>query len=148
MCVCVCVWYYPFGQPRLINFFKPILFMASDSSSGFRRGISHFFTATKNTTERVGEKEQTNNMDVGQLQAQEREFVWRFCAAFRAFVDYLERVFFAKLLQKPLGMSTHLWLSSVTASLSWPSFLWTAISHRLVSSALRCRLLSLDYFVN
>ena len=30
--------------PRLINFFKPILFMASDSSSGSRRGISHFFT--------------------------------------------------------------------------------------------------------
>ena len=39
------------GQPRLINFFKPILFMASDSSSGYHRGISHFFTATKNTTE-------------------------------------------------------------------------------------------------
>ena len=38
--------------PRLINFFKPI-FMASNSSSGFRRGITHFFTATKNTTEGV-----------------------------------------------------------------------------------------------
>ena len=39
--------------PQLINFFKTILFMASDSSSGFCLGISHFFMVTKNTTERV-----------------------------------------------------------------------------------------------
>ena len=45
--------------------------MARDSSSGFRRGITHFFTATRNTTKGVGEKEQTNNMDLGQLQVQE-----------------------------------------------------------------------------
>ena len=32
--------------------------MASDSSCGFRRDISHFFTATKNASERVGENEQ------------------------------------------------------------------------------------------
>ena len=50
----------PSAAPVLMNFFKPILFMASDSSSGFRRGISHFFTASKNTAERMGEKEQTN----------------------------------------------------------------------------------------
>ena len=43
-------------------------------SSGFRQGISYFFTATKNTTERVGEEEQTINMDLGQFQAKEREF--------------------------------------------------------------------------
>ena len=40
-------------EPRLINFFKPILFMANDSSSGFHRGISHFFTPTKKANERV-----------------------------------------------------------------------------------------------
>ena len=60
--------------PEYINFFKPILFLANNSSSAFCRGISHFFTATKNATDRVGEKEQTNNMDLGQLQAQERGF--------------------------------------------------------------------------
>ena len=38
---------------------------------GSDRGITHFFTATRNTTEGVGEKEQTNNMDLGQLQVQE-----------------------------------------------------------------------------
>ena len=32
--------------------------LAGDSSSGFRRGISHFFMATRNTTEGVREKEQ------------------------------------------------------------------------------------------
>ena len=53
----------------------------------------------RNTTEREGEKEQTNNMDWCQLQTQEREFVWGFCADFRAFVDYRGRVFGAKLLQ-------------------------------------------------
>ena len=38
---------------------------------GSDRGITHFFTATRNITEGVGEKEQTNNMDLGQLQVQE-----------------------------------------------------------------------------
>ena len=32
--------------------------LAGDSSSGFNRGITHFFMATRNTTEGVGEKEQ------------------------------------------------------------------------------------------
>ena len=49
--------------------------MASDSSRGFfsfpTRDITHFFTSTRNTTEGVGEKEQTNNMGLGQLQEQE-----------------------------------------------------------------------------
>ena len=35
--------YYPLATgPRLINFFKPILFMACDSSSGFREGYHTF----------------------------------------------------------------------------------------------------------
>ena len=58
---------HPIGRPVYIIFLQPILFMAHDSSSGFR----HFFTATRNTTEVVGEKEQSNNMDLGQLQVQE-----------------------------------------------------------------------------
>ena len=61
------------GQPRLINFFKPILFLASDSSSGFRRGTSYFFTATKNTTERVGEEEQTNKHGLGSTPSARKE---------------------------------------------------------------------------
>ena len=45
--------------------------MARDPSSGSDRGITYFFTVTRNTTERVREKEQTNNMGSGQLQVQE-----------------------------------------------------------------------------
>ena len=45
--------------------------MAHDSSSGFRQGYHTFFTATRNTTEGVGKKEQTDNMDLGQLQVRE-----------------------------------------------------------------------------
>ena len=44
------------GQPVLINFFKPKLFLASDLSSGFRRGISHFFTVTKEIQPKGWEK--------------------------------------------------------------------------------------------
>ena len=45
--------------------------MACDSSFGSNMGITHFFTATRKSTKGVGEKEQTNNMDLGQLQVQE-----------------------------------------------------------------------------
>ena len=38
---------------------------------GSDRGITHFFTGTRNTTEGVREKEQTNNMDLGQLRMQD-----------------------------------------------------------------------------
>ena len=41
--------------------------MACDYLVGSDRGITHFFTATRNTTEGEGEEEQTNNMDLGQL---------------------------------------------------------------------------------
>ena len=35
------------------------------------RGITHFFTDTQNTTERVEEKNKRTNTDLGQLQVQE-----------------------------------------------------------------------------
>ena len=44
------------GQPRLIKFFKPILFLASDSSSGFSWSISYFFTATKKYNQEGGRR--------------------------------------------------------------------------------------------
>ena len=44
--------------------------MASDSSGGFRQGISHFFTAPQEMQPRGWKEEQTNNMDLGQFQAQ------------------------------------------------------------------------------
>ena len=115
------------GQPWLINFFKLILFMASDSSSGFHRGISHFFTATKNTTKRV-EGRTNEQYGLGSVPSARKGVLWRFCAAFRAFVDYRGRVFCAKLLQKLLGMPTHFWQSSRTATFCWTSVPWTPLS--------------------
>ena len=79
-------------------------------------------------------KYKLTNTDLGQLQVQVREFM-TLCL-----LDYRGRVFCAKLLQKPQGMPTHLWLSSFTASFCWPSFPRTAISSRPSSSALLCRL--------
>ena len=138
----------PLRLPRLINFFKPILFLASDSTSGFRRGISHFFTATKDTTDRV-EGRTNEQYGLGSVPSARKGVLCDdFVQLFVHFVDYRGRVFFAKLLQKPLGMLTHLLLSSLSASFCWPFFPWTAISRRLVSSAVRCRLLSLGSFVN
>ena len=87
-------------------------------------------------------KKKRNNTDLGQLQAQEREFVT--LCILRAIVDYRGRVFCAKLLQKLLEMLTHLWLSSLTASICWLSS-WTAILRRLVSSAHRCQLTLCDF---
>ena len=48
--------------------------LVGDSSSGSDRGITHFFMATRNTTEGAGEKEQTNNKGLGQLKVQEGWF--------------------------------------------------------------------------
>ena len=88
--------------------------MARDSSSGFRRGITHFFTATRNTTEGVGEKEQTNEQyGLGSVPSASRVVLWYvFVQLFVHFADYRGRIFFAKLLQRPRGIPTHLWPSS------------------------------------
>ena len=63
-------WYViqPFGRPEYINFLKPNYSWPVIHLVGSDRGITHFFTATRNRTEGVEEKEQTNNMDLGQLQ--------------------------------------------------------------------------------
>ena len=116
--------------------------MASDSSCGFfshfRLGILHISLRPHKILPRGWKEEnKRTNTDLGQLQAQESEFV-TLCIP-RASVDYRGRVFCAKLLQNPQGMLTHLWLFSLTAS-CWLSFPWTAISRRPSSSALRCRL--------
>ena len=56
----------------LINFFETILSWPVIHLV-VRWGISHFFMATRNTTEGVREKKkrQTNNMGLGQLKVQE-----------------------------------------------------------------------------
>ena len=64
------------SQPPYLSTSLNNFFFASESSSGFRRGMSHFFVAIRNTTKWAGEKnkEQTNNKGLGQLKVQEEEF--------------------------------------------------------------------------
>ena len=58
--------------------------MASDSSSGFRQGISHFFTATKQYNPEGGRKNKRTIWTWISSKRKRGSFVWRFCAAFRA----------------------------------------------------------------
>ena len=100
--------------------------MASDSScvfSHFWLGVLHISLHIHKAQPRGWEKkDKRTNTGLGQLQAQVREFVT--LCILRAFVDHRRRVFCVKLLQKPQGMLTHLWLSFLTVSFCWPSFPW------------------------
>ena len=139
--------------------------MTSDLSRGFSfsfptRSISHFPTATQNTTE----EEQTNNTDLGQFQAQEREFCDTLhspCICRLSPACILRETstkgtnnadIFSRWLTRPLcrssGLSSRLsdfcWLSSLPCFhlLLPPSAdrpLWTATSGWLLSTALRCQ---------
>ena len=55
--------------PRYINFFEPFHFLAGDQLVVPIGVFAHFFTATRNTIEGVGEKEQTNNTSLGLTQS-------------------------------------------------------------------------------
>ena len=112
--------------------------MASDSSSSFWQGY-HTFLYDHIKYSREGGRKRTNEQTRTWAISKRKKGSFVTLYILRASVDYRGCVFCAKLLQKPLGMPTHLWLSSLTASFSWPSFPWSAIS-RLASSALRCRL--------
>ena len=48
------------SAPSTYQLLQTISLLGRWSSSGSDRGIAHFFIATRNTIERVGEKEQTN----------------------------------------------------------------------------------------
>ena len=89
----------PLAAPSTFQLLWNNFVLASESSSGFCRGISHYFTATRNTTEGVGEKEQTINelYGLGSTQSARRVVLWLFirCAS----VDYRWRIVFAKYLQ-------------------------------------------------
>ena len=54
---------HPFGRPEYINFLKPILFMARDSSSGFRQGYHTFLYGHKKYN-RGSERKRTNERTI------------------------------------------------------------------------------------
>ena len=114
--------------------------MACDPSSGVfsfpTRGITHFFMATQNTTERVEEKEQTNKQTqtwVSSKRKKEKIYVTPLCS-FSCICRLSRACILRETSTKPRGMLTHLWLCSLTTSFCWPSFPWTAISSRTSSS--------------
>ena len=104
-------------------------------------GISHFFTATRNITEGVGEKiKRTNEHNgLGSTQSARRVVLWHCIPC--VFVDKCWHVF-ARNFYKLLGMLTHLWPSSsqltVVDSELWihlvclPHYPWT-LSHTVWS---------------
>ena len=146
------MWYTPAVTPLLIKFFKPITFLASDSSSGSAVvfHISLRLQKKKKKYNREGGKRRTTNKHgFGSTPSTRKGALCDdFLQVFVHFVDYRGRVFFAKLLQKSLGMPIHLWPSSFSASFCWPSFPWT-LSHAdwsLLLSFVDC--LSLSFFVD
>ena len=118
--------------------------MASDSSSGLfsfpTEGITHFFTATQIKPERVEEKEQTNKHALGSAPSARKGV----CDTLHS--PCICSLSWACILRETSTKATrnaNSSLSSLTTSFCWPSFPWTAISRRLLSSAHRCQLLSL-----
>ena len=90
--------------------------MASESSSGSDRGITHFSMDTRNTIKGVGEKEQTNKRTI---------WAWVNSSARRLSCDTLRSLCIYRLTlacisseisTKLLGMPTHLDWSSFTAT--------------------------------
>ena len=94
------MWYTPLAAaPEYINFFEPILFMASDSSSG-SAGVSHIsLRPQKNTTEREWEKKNKRTIWV-YVSSKRKKGSFVTPCILCASVDYRGHVFFAKLLQK------------------------------------------------
>ena len=116
---------HPFATtPNTSTSNKPILYMARDSSSGFRQGHHTILDGHKKYNRGSGRNRTNEQYGLRSAPSARRVVMWHFFVQlFEHFVDYRGRIFFAKLLQKPQGMPTHLWLSS-----------------SLPSSADRCRL--------
>ena len=114
---------------QLNNFFKPILFMASDSSSEFQQGYHSFLYSHTNTTERVREKK-TNEQLWTWVSSKRKKGSFVASCILHASVDYRRRVFCAKLLQKTTRITNYflpllltvLPLDSIVDSLSPSSF--------------------------
>ena len=95
---------HPFDRPEYINFLKPILFLARDSSSGFRQGYHKFLYGHKKYNRGSGRKRTNEQYRLKSAPSARGGWgLWHFFVQlFVHFVDYRGRIFFAKLLQKPL----------------------------------------------
>ena len=119
----------PFAAPQYINFLKPILFTARDSSSGFQQGYHTFLYSHKKYNRECGRKRINEQYGLRSATSARRVVFWHCIPS--AFVDYRWRVFGAKLLQTTRNANSS--LKSISLPLD-------SISRQLVSSAVRCRL--------
>ena len=137
------MWRYP---PPLHQLLRTISLLGRWSTSGSDRGIAHFFTATRNTIEGVGEKEQTNktnNTSLGLTQSARQGVMQH-----SAFPVYICRLTLAWISGETstnlLGMPTYpdrsssllLTLSHAISSLCCPvSTALSVVRHQLPSSS-------------
>ena len=110
-----------FGRPDLSTSENQYYSLPVIHSVGSDRGITHFFTATRYTTEGVGGK-RTNEQYGLRSAPSARSVVWWpfFVQLFVHFVDYRWECIFREISTKLPGMPTHIDWSSLTASFCWP----------------------------
>ena len=80
---------------------------------GSDRGITHFFTATRNTTEGVGERKRTNEQyGLWSAPSARRIVLWHFffCTAFHAFCRLSLGVYFSRNFSKATRNANSSWL--------------------------------------
>ena len=107
------------------------------------RDITHFFTDTQNTTERVEEKNKWTNTDLGQLQVQEGGSLWDNFVQLSKHYQAIMGVNFVWNFHKVIRHADSLDYPASIFSLPLSAdcvLLWTAISSRPFSSTLLCQL--------
>ena len=116
--------------------------MAHDSSIGFSQGYHTFLYGYKWYNRGSGRKRKNEQYGLSSAPSARRVVLSHiFVQLFVHFIVYLRRIFFAKLLQKPLGMPTYLWPSSslLPSADRCPLHLCVSL-HQLTLSVFLCQL--------
>ena len=117
----IILWYTPSAAPNLSTSLKPILFMARDSSSGFRQEHHTFLYGHKKYNRGSGRKRTNEQYGLRSAPSARRVVLWHFFVLlFVHLVDSHWVCIFREISTKLLGMPTHLDWSSLSASFCWP----------------------------
>ena len=133
---------HPFGHPKYINFLKPILFMARDSSSGFPTGVSHISLRPQEIQPREWEKK--NKWTIWSYvssKCKKGSFVTLFWTAFHAFCRLLRAYIFCETPTKATRNVNSSLTVFLTASSCRPLSTASLFSlHQLTLSGFLCQL--------
>ena len=99
-----------FDCPEYINFLKPILFMARDSSNGFQQGYHTFLHGHKKYNRRSGKKRTNEQYGLRSAPSAQRVVLWLFCTAFRAICRLSQGVYFSWNFFKATRNANSSWL--------------------------------------